>query len=542
LRVIYGDDGFFFRRYHAEAGDDPAASVPPWDPADGSRTVTFSKAMALPSVIERLLGPVSAAAASLQFREKQWFHFDPATGAACVRSNPELVNPRSDSFKTELAVHLRPLATDRARCAMSATLRVTAVGTWALQPVVEKMMEHRASAIFREWVRYADTFLTENYGGPYNADRPLPKLGLLKGFGEGSRPSWEDRARRGHAHPEITVTGGAAPTLTTTTTPLTAARLAARDGIVGGVNIDGVAGANTLRRQESLAATATAGTSAAAAMEDAFEDADFDDAKSFVSAASFMSATSNQSSWSSRSHGGGVGGGGGENAGANGDATSSAERVHSMGGTGVVDAEVGSSGGGGGSRVSRVAEGVGAHTGRGAGLTNGGANDTRPLSTSASPPPPRADDVYANSWFMQTVLKDLGCLRAAAREQREVMSALEENICAVRTESTALRTEVRRLLLGVAGSGGGVGAPGGGGGGAGRRPVTPAVPASGAWFPIHGAHRADSHAYHTGQGAGDGWGWFGGGGGPGSYVWWTMAAGCGVGVGYAFFKVMLPRG
>jgi len=28
--VVYGDDGFFFRRYHAEAGDDPAATVPPW--------------------------------------------------------------------------------------------------------------------------------------------------------------------------------------------------------------------------------------------------------------------------------------------------------------------------------------------------------------------------------------------------------------------------------------------------------------------------------------------------------------------------------
>lgn len=41
---------------------------------------------------------------------------------------------------------------------------VAATGTWALQPVVEKMMEHRASALFREWVRYADTFLTENYG------------------------------------------------------------------------------------------------------------------------------------------------------------------------------------------------------------------------------------------------------------------------------------------------------------------------------------------------------------------------------------------
>ena len=46
LRVVYGDDGFFFRRYHAEAGDDPAATVPPWDLSDGTRVVTFCKTMA----------------------------------------------------------------------------------------------------------------------------------------------------------------------------------------------------------------------------------------------------------------------------------------------------------------------------------------------------------------------------------------------------------------------------------------------------------------------------------------------------------------
>ena len=43
---------------------------------------------------------------------------------------------------------------------------------------------------------------------------------------------------------------------------------------------------------------------------------------------------------------------------------------------------------------------------------------------------------------MQTVLKDLGCLRAAARETRDIMAALEENVCAVRSESAALRAEV----------------------------------------------------------------------------------------------------
>eukprot|EP00227_Mantoniella_beaufortii_P013646 CAMPEP_0197577806 /NCGR_PEP_ID=MMETSP1326-20131121/2296_1 /TAXON_ID=1155430 /ORGANISM="Genus nov. species nov., Strain RCC2288" /LENGTH=268 /DNA_ID=CAMNT_0043140925 /DNA_START=258 /DNA_END=1061 /DNA_ORIENTATION=- len=178
LRVVYGDDGFFFRRYHADAGDDPAASVPPWDLSDGTRVVTFCKTMALPSVIERLLG--SAASTTLRFEEKQWFRYDPANGMACVRSTPTLVSPAAgDSFKTEVTVYLAPFGDDRSRCSMRAKLSVAAEGTWALQPLVEKMMEHRASATFREWVRYADTFLTDNYAGELNAERPLPKLGVL---------------------------------------------------------------------------------------------------------------------------------------------------------------------------------------------------------------------------------------------------------------------------------------------------------------------------------------------------------------------------
>jgi len=58
---------------------------------------------ALPSVIERLLG---SAASTLRFEEKQWFRYDPATGLACVRSEPALVSPRGDAFKTDLTVYL----------------------------------------------------------------------------------------------------------------------------------------------------------------------------------------------------------------------------------------------------------------------------------------------------------------------------------------------------------------------------------------------------------------------------------------------------
>ena len=42
---------------------------------------------------------------------------------ACIRSNPVLVSPRSDSFKTEVTVYLSPHEQDRSRCAMQAKLR-----------------------------------------------------------------------------------------------------------------------------------------------------------------------------------------------------------------------------------------------------------------------------------------------------------------------------------------------------------------------------------------------------------------------------------
>ena len=115
------------------------------------------------------------------------------------------------------------------------------------------------------------------------------------------------------------------------------------------------------------------------------------------------------------------------------------------------------------------------------------------------PPLPRADDIYQNSWFMQTVLKDLGCLRAAAKEHRTQMSALEENVCAIRSESAALRAEVRRLS--------------GGGGGA-------VVRGSGRAGVVQSGARADYDR-------GGGWGATGvGGGGWGSTLIWTTALGC----------------
>jgi hypothetical protein len=95
-----------------------------------------------------LLGS-GGAMATLRFEETQTFTWDPVTGTACVRSVPALVSPRSESFNTEVAVYVSP-DVDRpdTACAMRAVIKVTASGTWALQPVVEKLMETRASASF----------------------------------------------------------------------------------------------------------------------------------------------------------------------------------------------------------------------------------------------------------------------------------------------------------------------------------------------------------------------------------------------------------
>lgn len=71
------------------------------------------------------------------------------------------------------------------------------------------------------------------------------------------------------------------------------------------------------------------------------------------------------------------------------------------------------------------------------------------------PSPPRADDAFANSWFMQTVLKDLAALRAREEDTGRLLASLEENVCAVRAENAALRAEVRRLVGGGGGAGGG---------------------------------------------------------------------------------------
>ena len=67
------------------------------------------------------------------------------------------------------------------RTAMAARITVNAAGAWALQPVVERVMEHRAVAGFREWVVWTDEFVekTSLTLGASGFAATLPSLSAL---------------------------------------------------------------------------------------------------------------------------------------------------------------------------------------------------------------------------------------------------------------------------------------------------------------------------------------------------------------------------
>lgn len=219
LRVVYGDDGRCLRQYHASCGNCEDATVPAWDVSEdrssalhgvvGSRTIEFSKPMALPSVVERLLGttrrdgkqkaksgssPSPPTRSSLSFVEKQTLEVDAVTGNVRVRSAASLdsawVGPeRADRFDATVEITYASIRTDERgvsmygaspeRTAMAARITVNAAGAWALQPVVERVMEHRAVAGFREWVVWTDEFVEKTSLGASGFAATLPSLSAL---------------------------------------------------------------------------------------------------------------------------------------------------------------------------------------------------------------------------------------------------------------------------------------------------------------------------------------------------------------------------
>mmetsp|Transcript_7002 Transcript_7002/g.28837 ORF Transcript_7002/g.28837 Transcript_7002/m.28837 type:complete len:392 (-) Transcript_7002:167-1342(-) len=210
LRLVYGDDGLCLRQYHASCGKCEDATVPAWDVSEdrsttlqgvlGSRTIAFSKPMELPSVIERLLGPSAGkrgdttarpSRASLSFTEKQTLEVEPVNGNVLVRSAASLDSrwvgsERAEKFNAVVEIAYASAADPTAyghaeRTAMAARITVNAAGAWALQPVVERVMEHRAVSAFREWVVWIDEYVSER--AARTGETRLPPLAVL-GLGE----------------------------------------------------------------------------------------------------------------------------------------------------------------------------------------------------------------------------------------------------------------------------------------------------------------------------------------------------------------------
>ena len=423
LRVVYGDDGFFFRRFHAETGECEDAVVPPWEPITGSRVVRFSKRMTVPNPVEKLFGASAAdvIAGVPRFEETQWIKYDPARGVASVRSLPALVNSfGKDRFVTEVHVTYSAVrdARDVERCAMVAKLTVSAAGTWGLQHAVEKLMEHRAKSSFREWARWTDDFLSEHYAGDERRDAPLPTLAPFfageesegadgeegRGWGREGEPRTPARPRRADAFGEDF--GEDEPEV------------------------------DTPPRERDLSPRGTGGETgdecrAGASTDD---DVEFDDARSSHSTASFVSARRTGETDEETDEEDAPEPPPGRIAETLDPTKAPTERNDAD--EDVVSGAVAS--------VSGAVASASVPSPSWRRLLTGRLSPARGETAPKPPGSPRADDAFRDGWFMRTVMKDLSALRASAEDQRATCASLEENVAALRAESAALRAEMRR--------------------------------------------------------------------------------------------------
>jgi len=498
LRVVYGDDGQCLRQYHASCGNCEDATVPAWDVSIsdrssalhgvvGSRTIAFSKPMALPSVVERLLGMTRAgkhddSREGLSFVEKQTLEVDAVTGNVRVRSAASLdvarVGPeRADRFDATVEITYASIRADidsrgvsmygasPERTAMAARITVNAAGAWALQPVVERVMEHRAVAGFREWVVWTDEFVEKTSLGASGFAATLPSLSALGlgslppvtdavtdlGFERSERlseragsarkkaPSEETDAMngRGARVPDRTASSHQSGRNAKKKYPATpgASRRASLSVEEGGPSSD-------VPEPPNIGSGTSDDVSDVTDVTDVSDDADlFDDAastrsgassfKSFKSAASFASARSSASATtSSRSarapddpdgHDGSTTVGPSEHDAVDGvDELPPPER----------------------SRNELPGE-------RDASDRRGTAEEPRTPTRSrrggvSAGSPARLDDAYRDGWFMQTVMNDLTALKTGAGEQSRVVAALEARVRALAAEHARLKAELRR--------------------------------------------------------------------------------------------------
>ena len=485
LRVVYGDDGQCIRQYHASCGNCADATVPAWDVSEdrstelhgvvGSRTIAFSKPTELPSVVERLLGRSSGksaaaggARACVSFIEKQSLEIEPVTGNVLVRSSATLdsawVSPeRADGFVAVVEASYASTAdadgadgADGERTAMTARIIVNAAGAWALQPVVERVMEHRAVAGFREWVVWVDEFVEKTKASApgasgFAAHAKLPRLDAL---GLGSRDDDEGDAVGGDARAAFgagpsgrvdaagrdDVRDAASPEETTRKKRYPATPGASRRSSLSVEDDPGPVGpvVETPPRDERATGSAdprpgrvgldvpTAGSAGSAASDDDWDDDASDDAASarsggsFRSAASFVSARSSRWSDVSSTH-------------ARSARPLAAPRDRSSG----PSASPNDPSEGGDEDVSAAREDEDA-----TGATPRRARARSPVGAPASAA--RLDDAYRDGWFVQTVMNDLTALKTGAAEQKRLVAALEERTRALAAEHARLEAELRR--------------------------------------------------------------------------------------------------
>ena len=485
LRLVYGDDGLCLRQYHASCGKCEDATVPAWDVSEdrsttlqgvlGSRTIAFSKPMELPSVIERLLGPSAGkrgdttarpSRASLSFTEKQTLEVEPVNGNVLVRSAASLDSrwvgsERAEKFNAVVEIAYASAADPTAyghaeRTAMAARITVNAAGAWALQPVVERVMEHRAVSAFREWVVWIDEYVSER--AARTGETRLPPLAVL-GLGEedvlenvrdrdaedaNTGESDDERQRGLHAlRRDASVTNKTRKKYPAT--PGTSRRAS--------LSVEDTELVETPPRDESLPsssekkrtndAASVSGTNALNVSDEEEEEEEtsddddvFDDAASSRSGASFQSARSARSSRSSRSNRSTDAGRAESIANNAMDDETAVTAVDPSSREDDEDDDDGDDGFVASPRTPRSAANGGSKTP--SGVSSG------PEGVVSSASRARLDDARRDGWFIQTVMNDLTALKTGAGETGKVLCALEERVRALAAEQARMKSELRR--------------------------------------------------------------------------------------------------
>jgi hypothetical protein len=485
LRLVYGDDGLCLRQYHASCGKCEDATVPAWDVSEdrsttlqgvlGSRTIAFSKPMELPSVIERLLGPSAGkrgdttarpSRASLSFTEKQTLEVEPVNGNVLVRSAASLDSrwvgsERAEKFNAVVEIAYASAADPTAyghaeRTAMAARITVNAAGAWALQPVVERVMEHRAVSAFREWVVWIDEYVSER--AARTGETRLPPLAVL-GLGEEDvlenvRDRDAEDANTGESDDERQ-RGLHALRRDASVTKKTRKKYPATPGTSrrASLSVEDTELVETPPRDESLPSSSekkrtndAASVSGANALnvsdeeeeeEETSDDDDvFDDAASSRSGASFQSARSARSSRSSRSNRSTDAGRAESIANNAMDDETAVTAVDPSSREDDEDDDDGDDGFVASPRTPRSAANGGSKTP--SGVSSG------PEGVVSSASRARLDDARRDGWFIQTVMNDLTALKTGAGETGKVLCALEERVRALAAEQARMKSELRR--------------------------------------------------------------------------------------------------